>query len=157
MPASPASCRYRRCVRHMNRSSRSPSMPTNPAMSANPILTPPLRRRSTSLPRRAAPWPDSPPKLGAETLRAVREPLKWRLDPDQPASRDQIAAAIGLAARGPACDTWSPPSWLLPHQVDGAQRIAGSLLAFRGALLADATGLGKTYVALSVATRYRAP
>src|SRR5882724_3801950 len=141
MPASPVSCRYRRLVHHTHRWSRSPSTLTNPAMSANPILTPPLRRRSTSLPRRAAPWPGSPPKLGAESLHVVREPLKWQLDPDQAASRSQIAAVIGLAARGPACDTWDPPGWLLPHQIDAARRIAGSLLAFRGALLADATGL----------------
>ncbi len=61
------------------------------------------------------------------------------------------------ASRGPGLDPWSPPQWLLPHQPDAARRIAGSLEIFRGALLADAVGLGKTYVALAVATRYRRP
>ena len=87
----------------------------------------------------------------------VREPLRWTLDPGQPAPGADVLAALHRAARGPACDDWSPPAWLLPHQFDAARRLAGALLTFRGALLADATGLGKTYVALSVATRYRAP
>ncbi|MGD2136039.1 MAG: DEAD/DEAH box helicase, partial [Gemmatimonadales bacterium] len=59
------------------------------------------------------------------------------------------------AAAGPRLSRWTPPSFLLPHQIEAARRVAGSLAAFRGALLADAVGLGKTYVALAVATRYR--
>ncbi len=51
-------------------------------------------------------------------------------------------------------DGWNPPTWLLPHQVDAARRTAASLEVFGGALLADAVGLGKTFVALAVATRY---
>jgi len=50
---------------------------------------------------------------------------------------------------------WTPPAWLLPHQVSAARRIAAILHRFGGALLADAVGMGKTYVALAVATRYR--
>ncbi len=50
---------------------------------------------------------------------------------------------------------WITPTWLLPHQPGAARRIAASLEAFRGALLADEVGLGKTYVALAVASRYR--
>ncbi len=42
----------------------------------------------------------------------------------------------------------------MPHQISAARRIAASLECFRGALLADAVGLGKTYVALAVASRY---
>lgn len=87
----------------------------------------------------------------------VREPLQWLLGLERHVEKHVVVPLLGHAARGPACDDWTPPSWLLPHQVDAARRIAGSLTAFRGALLADATGLGKTYVALSVATRYRAP
>lgn len=51
--------------------------------------------------------------------------------------------------------SWQPPGWLFPHQVDAARRVAGALEILGGALLADAVGLGKTYVALAVATRYR--
>ncbi|HXV86199.1 MAG TPA: DEAD/DEAH box helicase, partial [Gemmatimonadales bacterium] len=43
------------------------------------------------------------------------------------------------------------------HQRSAAQRVAGRLARFGGALLADATGLGKTYVALAVAGRFRHP
>lgn len=43
----------------------------------------------------------------------------------------------------------------MPHQHDAAKRIAGSLDVFGGALLADSVGLGKTYVSLAVATRYK--
>ncbi|MDH4044724.1 MAG: DEAD/DEAH box helicase [Gemmatimonadota bacterium] len=64
------------------------------------------------------------------------------------------ARAIRAALRGAADDTWDPPPWLFPHQVDAARRIAGALACFSGALLADAVGLGKTYVALAIATRY---
>ena len=42
---------------------------------------------------------------------------------------------------------------LRAHQVDAAARILGLLEESGGALLADATGLGKTYVALAVARR----
>ncbi len=51
-------------------------------------------------------------------------------------------------------DGWEPPTWLEPHERDGAQRVRGSLQTFRGALLADAVGLGKTYVALAIAAAY---
>jgi hypothetical protein len=65
-----------------------------------------------------------------------------------------VVSRVRQAARGPALDDWHPPPWLLPHQAHAASRVAGSLRAFGGALLADAVGLGKTYVALAVATRY---
>jgi len=55
---------------------------------------------------------------------------------------------------GPYEDQWQTPAWLLPHQVDAARRISANIEVFRGALLADAVGLGKTYVALAVASRY---
>lgn len=40
---------------------------------------------------------------------------------------------------------------LAPHQVDAASRVLVLLARFGGAVLADATGLGKTYVAIAVA------
>ena len=58
---------------------------------------------------------------------------------------------------GPYDDRWRTPDWLLPHQVDAARRIKASIQIFNGALLADAVGLGKTYVALAVASRFAKP
>ncbi len=43
---------------------------------------------------------------------------------------------------------------LRPHQVDATSRLLRALHAHGGALLADAPGLGKTYVALAVARAY---
>ena len=40
---------------------------------------------------------------------------------------------------------------LAPHQVDAASRVMALLARFGGAVLADATGLGKTFVAIAVA------
>ena len=40
---------------------------------------------------------------------------------------------------------------LQPHQVDAVRRLRSALREFGGALLADAPGLGKTYVALAIA------
>ena len=44
-----------------------------------------------------------------------------------------------------------PPSWLAPHQGPAAVRLTALLEKHRGAVLADAAGLGKSYVALAVA------
>jgi len=85
----------------------------------------------------------------------VREPLSWVLRLGQRGSPGDVLAALARAARGPADDDWRPPPWLLPHQIDAARRLAGSLAAFGGAICADAVGLGKTYVALALATRHR--
>jgi len=85
---------------------------------------------------------------------AVREPGAWKLDGLEPCSASTIALCLAEATIGPTAHTWTPPAWLLPHQRPAAQRIAGTLPIFGGALLADAVGLGKTYVALAVGTRY---
>lgn len=66
-----------------------------------------------------------------------------------------MRALLAWAERGPILDAWNAPPWLLPHQVPAARRIAAMLERFGGALLSDAVGMGKTYVALAVATRYR--
>lgn len=97
------------------------------------------------------PWP----RITAEQLKAVREPLAWQLGAAERTVPERLRPLLGAAAIGAADHGWIPPAWLLPHQISVARRIAGRLKAFRGALLADAPGLGKTYVALAVATRYR--
>src|SRR5207253_1085279 len=43
------------------------------------------------------------------------------------------------------------PPWLAPHQVPAAERLVAIMRRYGGALLADAVGLGKSYVALAVA------
>ena len=43
---------------------------------------------------------------------------------------------------------------LRPHQVSAAGRLLDIIASYRGALLADAVGLGKTYVALAVAREF---
>jgi hypothetical protein len=85
----------------------------------------------------------------------VSEPLRWFLPAGTLVAPERAVASLRRAVAGPRLDRWTPPSWLLPHQIEAARRVAGSIAAFRGALLADAVGLGKTYVALAVSTRYR--
>ncbi|HEX8851560.1 MAG TPA: DEAD/DEAH box helicase [Gemmatimonadaceae bacterium] len=46
---------------------------------------------------------------------------------------------------------------LWPHQRDAVSRLRAAIAEFRGALLADDVGLGKTFVALAVASRYARP
>lgn len=94
------------------------------------------------------------PRITAEQLKAVREPLAWQLGAGERTRPEFLRSPLGRAALGATDCRWTPPGWLLPHQVTVARRIAGRLKVFRGALLADAPGLGKTYVALAVATRY---
>jgi len=93
--------------------------------------------------------------IAAEDLRTVREPLAWKLGTPHRAAPEAVRTLLARAERGPTATGWAPPSWLLPHQVSAAKRIAAILHRFGGALLADAVGMGKTFVALAVATRYR--
>jgi superfamily II DNA or RNA helicase len=65
-----------------------------------------------------------------------------------------MESALRQALLGPYDGEWSPPRWLKRHQVEAARRVRGSLLVFGTALLADAVGLGKTYMALAVASLY---
>ena len=46
---------------------------------------------------------------------------------------------------------------LREHQQNAVDRLTAALAEFGGALLADATGLGKTFVAASIAAQYRRP
>jgi hypothetical protein len=84
----------------------------------------------------------------------VHEPGALKLDDLERCQASAIAVCLADAAVGPRLQTWIPPPWLLPHQRPAAQRIVGTLPIYGGALLADAVGLGKTYVSLAVASRY---
>lgn len=65
------------------------------------------------------------------------------------AVRRRIAAAIAGVA--PDVDATLGAVQLRPHQVDAVCRLRAALQSHGGALLADAPGLGKTYVALALA------
>jgi superfamily II DNA or RNA helicase len=95
------------------------------------------------------------PSITAEALCIVREPLRLKMERPVLADVDVLLPILRRAAQGPSLDDWHPPQWLYPHQIGAARRLAGALAIFRGALLADAVGLGKTYVSLALATRYR--
>jgi len=58
-----------------------------------------------------------------------------------------------LAVPGETGDA-PPPDWLLPHQATALARLRPTLRTFGGAILADAVGLGKTFVALALARDY---
>lgn len=77
------------------------------------------------------------------------------MDPGVRADLPQVAGTIRRALLGATDERWTPPPWLMAHQTAAAQRLGARLALFRGALLADAPGLGKTYVGLALATRYR--
>jgi len=122
-------------------------------MSRSTISTVPRRTRSTCRPPsapRSAPWPT----ISAEALHPVREPVAWIADPGPARPVSALLPAFRLAACGVAEADWTPPAWLLPHQREAARRLATALRIFGGALLADGVGLGKSYVALALATRY---
>jgi len=105
------------------------------------------------MPATAVHW--QPPRILSEHLAPLPEPLACLLSPG-PVEAPAAVAALGaralldLAPLGP--DERSPwPTWLAPHQVPAAERLRALLVRWGGALLADAPGLGKSYVALAVA------
>jgi hypothetical protein len=90
--------------------------------------------------------------ISAESLVPVPEPLAVAL---RPAGEAPPRAVLALAARAlldrPALAPPAWPEWLAPHQVPAAERLSAILARHGGAVLADAVGLGKSYVALAVA------
>src|SRR5213082_1162882 len=119
---------------------------------ANP-MTPPSRPYTSSMPPIAVRW--QPPQILSEHLGPLPEPLACLLTPgpiDTPAAVAALGARalLDLAPRG--SEGRAPwPAWLAPHQVPAAERLRALLARYGGALLADAPGLGKSYVALAVA------
>src|SRR5881397_987505 len=108
------------------------------------------------------PWPPRPqaPRILAEQLAPLREPLAALLRPGTEAPPAVVAAAgaralLDLAPLEEAPQAW--PRWLASHQVAAAQRLIAILQRYGGALLADAVGLGKSYVALAVALALSEP
>ena len=96
----------------------------------------------------AARWP----RILSEHLVPVPEPLAVVLAPAAEASPREVAASAARALLD--CTALTPtswPAWLAPHQIPAAERLTAILAHHGGALLADAVGLGKSYVALAVA------
>ena len=108
----------------------------------------------------AVPWTE-PPRVLSEHLTPLAEPLTCLLAPAAVESPQAVArlaarALLDLLAGEPANQrAW--PAWLAPHQVSAAERLVGMLTRYGGALLADAVGLGKSYVALAVALAFSEP
>jgi superfamily II DNA or RNA helicase len=108
-----------------------------------------------TLPRSSPTWAT----LCAETLAGIADPLFPALTVAQTSAPRTVARAM-LAGLLDPLDTPSTreplPVWLLPHQADAVRRCEAILRRFGGVLLADGVGLGKTYVALGLATLERA-
>src|SRR6266498_1869182 len=154
MRVSCAVCPCRPLAPQSGRSSRA-------AVTAVSPLTISSLMRSNSMAPTAARWP----RILSEHLVPVPEPFAVAL---RPAGEAQPCDVVGSAARalldGPslapdaaAASQWPPPAWLAPHQVPAARRLTAIIARHGGALLADAVGLGKSYVALAVALARQEP
>jgi len=97
------------------------------------------------------------PRIFAEELAPPPEPLALLLRPGGTAPPATVARVAARALLGERDHQRLLPPWLAPHQVRAAQRLDGILERHGGALLADAVGLGKSYVALGLALARREP
>jgi superfamily II DNA or RNA helicase len=90
------------------------------------------------------------PRIVAEALISVPDPLRTGLAAGPPAPAAQVARALA-ASLLPDERAAAPPLWLLPGQARSYRRALAAIERFGGGLLADPVGSGKTYVALAVA------
>ena len=95
--------------------------------------------------------------LLAEELVPVPEPVTLALPPGARGTPASVAARAARALLDLPEVTPEAPSWLAPHQVPALTRLCGVMHRYGGALLADAVGLGKSYVALAVALELGEP
>ncbi|MEP6589866.1 MAG: DEAD/DEAH box helicase [Gemmatimonadota bacterium] len=96
------------------------------------------------------------PRIVAESLRAVREPIHTiGRAPVCSTPTDVLAMIHG--ATTPMRSPETPPSFLYPTQHDPWRRVTHALAHWGGALLAEPVGTGKSWIALAVATRERDP
>ena len=100
-------------------------------------------------------WPSSP-RILSEHLAPLSEPLACLLTPGEGAALRPPGVVAALAAGAlldfePVAAQPGDAAWLAPHQVPAVARLRAILARYGGALLADAVGLGKSYVALAVA------
>ena len=95
-------------------------------------------------------WWTAPPAIVAEALTAVSDPLLTALRPGPLASGAVVAASMAQGLE-PAEARTPAPLWLLQGQERSFGQTLAALHRYRGAVLADAVGSGKTYIALAVA------
>jgi superfamily II DNA or RNA helicase len=93
---------------------------------------------------------ETAPTIIAEALIAVPDALLTALRPGAPASGTLVAAQLARSL-GPQEHPVHPPGWLLPSQRLSFRRVLAAIDRYRGALLADPVGSGKTFVGLAVA------
>src|SRR5574341_1732487 len=122
---------------------RCPCRRAQPAWRSPPLAQPPIE---TDMPTRTN-WTTSwrtrsgyrPPcvtssaaswRIPADALRTVREPLRWCLDLGARVPREDVLPSLRPAALGPRDLDWSPPPWLLAHQVTAARCVAARLACF---------------------------
>jgi hypothetical protein len=86
----------------------------------------------------------------------VTEPFTTVLRSGPWAEPRQVAAALATSLLPPEADALAP-EWLWPVQRRSFRRVLAALAHFRGALLADPVGTGKTYVALAAARAVNGP
>jgi len=109
-------------------------------------MSPPVTSASPPAPRPSC-WPP-PPRIVAEALRSVHDPLGTILTAGPRAAPGAVAHAIAGALL-PHTVAGLVPGWLRPEQRLVLPRVRGALARFGGALLADPVGSGKTWVALA--------
>src|SRR5712671_4617317 len=119
-------------------------------------MTTPLPTCMSSIARTGVRWRDWP-RILAEELAPPPEPLALLLRPGGVSSSHEVTRLAARALVGGRDNPLPLPPWLAPHQVRAARRLHGILESHGGALLADAVGLGKSYVALGVALARREP
>jgi Helicase conserved C-terminal domain/SNF2-related domain len=90
------------------------------------------------------------PKIVAEALTSVPDPLLTALHPGPSYPSSVVAASIARSLL-PAQDSCPAPPWLLPQQRLSFHMTLAAVRRYRGALLTDPVGSGKTYIALAVA------
>src|SRR3989442_669526 len=115
-------------------------LPTTTSSPTCSTSMPPIAVRSTA-----------PPRILSEHLETPAEPLALLLSAEATAAPAAVAARAARALLDlPEVPADAPP-WLTPHQRPAAERLTAIIARHGGAVLADAVGLGKSYVALAVA------
>lgn len=100
-------------------------------------------------------WPPpGTPTIVAEALHEVPHPVRTALRAGPEAAAPEVVRALAAGIALPAAPD-APPGWLLPSQHRAYARALAALRTYRGAILAEPTGSGKTYIALAVAWRWQ--
>jgi superfamily II DNA or RNA helicase len=95
-------------------------------------------------------WWTTAPAIVAESLVGVPDPLLTALQTGPPASPAAVACSL-VRSLAPPEHSDPSPTWLLQEQVSSFRRALAAVRRYRGAVLADPLGSGKTYVSLAVA------